>query len=40
MASQDIDNNKQLYSGFMTTLKWVIPVLCVIVLFVMMLIAG
>lgn len=39
MASQDIDQKGKLYSGFMATLKWVIPLIAIIVAFVMMMIA-
>lgn len=39
MASQDIDQKGKLYSGFMATLKWVIPLIVIIVAFVMMIIA-
>jgi hypothetical protein len=40
MANEDLERKDKLYGGFMATLKWVIPVLAIIVLFVMMLIAG
>ncbi|MEE4288200.1 MAG: hypothetical protein V2J14_02425 [Erythrobacter sp.] len=40
MASPDLKQKDQLYSGFMSTLKWVIPVIAVIVFIVMMMIAG
>lgn len=40
MASKDLDQKDRLYGGFMTTLKWVIPLIAIIVFFVMALIAG
>lgn len=40
MATQDIDNARRTYGAFMSTIKWVVPVIAVIVLFVMSLIAG
>ena len=40
MASPDLKQKDQLYTGFMNSLKWIIPVILVIVLFVMMLISG
>lgn len=40
MASQDIDQKGKLYSGFLSTLKWVIPVIVIIVFIVMALIAD
>lgn len=39
MASHDMDKAKQTYSGFMSTLKWAVPLIAVITLFVIMLIA-
>lgn len=40
MASQDLEQKGKLYGGFMSTLKWVIPLVAIIVFFVMMMIAG
>jgi len=40
MASQDLKQKDKLYSGFMGTLKWVIPLIAIIVFFVVVLIAG
>ncbi|MEM1196676.1 MAG: hypothetical protein AAGH57_11270 [Pseudomonadota bacterium] len=40
MASQDLDDKGKLYGGFMTTLKWVIPLVAVIVFLVVALIAA
>lgn len=40
MAMHDMEKSKRLYSGFTSALKWVVPVVAVIVLFVMSLIAG
>ncbi len=40
MASPDIKQKDKLYSGFMNTLKWVVPTIAVIVLVVMMMIAD
>jgi len=40
MATQDLEKSKKLYSGFISTLKWAVPLIAVIVLFVMSLIAG
>ncbi|MEO0589148.1 MAG: hypothetical protein AAFZ11_01160 [Pseudomonadota bacterium] len=40
MASQDLKQKDKLYSGFMGTLKWVIPLIAIIVFFVLVLIAG
>lgn len=40
MARQDINDNTKLYSGFMATLKWVVPVVSLLVFFVIMLVAG
>ena len=39
MASQDIDKAKATYSGFMGALKWAVPLIAIITLFVVMLIA-
>ncbi|MEO1731895.1 MAG: hypothetical protein AAFR64_14315 [Pseudomonadota bacterium] len=40
MASQDLKQKDKLYSGFMGTLKWVIPVIAVITFGVVALIAS
>ncbi|WP_255547886.1 hypothetical protein [Erythrobacter ani] len=40
MASHDMDKAKQTYSGFMSTLKWAVPVIAIITLFVITLIAD
>ncbi|MEE4155085.1 MAG: hypothetical protein V2I27_13070 [Erythrobacter sp.] len=40
MATHDLDKSKRLYSGFISTLKWVVPTIAVIVLIVIALIAG
>ncbi len=40
MASHDIEKAQATYSGFMATLKWAVPVIALIVLFVVSLIAG
>ncbi|MEO0464561.1 MAG: hypothetical protein AAF127_15640 [Pseudomonadota bacterium] len=40
MTSQDLDRKGKLYGGFMATLKWVIPLIAIIVFLVMALIAG
>jgi len=40
MAGPDLKQKDQLYSGFMGTLKWVVPLIAVIVFVVMMIIAG
>ena len=40
MASDDLKQKDQLYGGFMSTLKWVVPIIAIIVFFVMMLISG
>ena len=39
MASQDLEQKDKLYNGFMDSLKWIIPVVAVIVFFVVYLIA-
>lgn len=39
MASQDLKQKDKLYGGFMGTLKWVIPVIAIIVFLVVALIA-
>ena len=39
MSTHDIDKARATYSGFMTSLKWSVPIIGIIVLFVMMLIA-
>lgn len=39
MASHDMDKAQGTYDGFMGTLKWAVPVICVITLFVVVLIA-
>ncbi|MEO0690032.1 MAG: hypothetical protein AAFY51_06995 [Pseudomonadota bacterium] len=40
MASQDLDQKGKLYGGFMSTLKWVIPVIAIIVFGVVALISS
>jgi len=40
MTVHDIEKAEATYSGFMATLKWAVPVIALIVLFVVMLIAG
>lgn len=40
MASQDYDQKGKLYGGFMGTLKWVVPLIAIIVMLVMAMIAG
>jgi len=40
MAIQDYDQKGQLYGGFIGSLKWIIPLICIIVFVVMGLIAG
>ena len=40
MASQDLKQKDKLYGGFMSTLKWVIPLIAIIVFLVVALIAG
>ncbi|MCR9180327.1 aa3-type cytochrome c oxidase subunit IV [Erythrobacter sanguineus] len=40
MNVHDIEKAEATYSGFMTALKWAVPVIALIVLFVIMLIAG
>ncbi|WP_256438993.1 hypothetical protein [Erythrobacter sp. JK5] len=39
MASQDIDKAEKMYGGFISTLKWTVPLIALITLFVVMLIA-
>ncbi len=39
MATHDMENAKATYEGFMSTLKWAVPVIAVIVAFVVSLIA-
>ncbi|MEL7446799.1 MAG: hypothetical protein AAGK02_13485 [Pseudomonadota bacterium] len=39
MADQDIEESQELYSGFIGSLKWIVPLIAVITLFVVMLIA-
>lgn len=39
MATHDIEKARSTYEGFMSTLKWAVPVIAVIVAFVVMLIA-
>ncbi|WP_281501098.1 hypothetical protein [Erythrobacter sp. F6033] len=39
MATNDMDDAKQTYSGFISSLKWTVPLIAVITLFVIMLIA-
>jgi hypothetical protein len=40
MTTNDIEDARRTYAAFMSTLKWVVPVIAVIVLFVMTLVAG
>lgn len=40
MASQDLKQKDKLYGGFIGSLKWIIPLLAVIVFFVVALIAA
>lgn len=40
MASQDIEKAEQTYDGFIAMLKWAVPVIAVIALFVVFLIAD
>ncbi|MEE4206546.1 MAG: hypothetical protein V2I39_09640 [Erythrobacter sp.] len=40
MASHDIDKARSTYESFMTALKWAVPVVALITLFVVSLIAG
>lgn len=40
MATHDLEKSKRLYSGFISTLKWAVPTIAVIVLVVMAMIAG
>lgn len=40
MATHDIEKAQATYGGFMTALKWAVPVIALIVLFVVSLIAG
>lgn len=39
MATNDIEKAKATYSGFIASLKWTVPLIAVITLFVIMLIA-
>ena len=39
MASHDMDKAEQTYGGFISALKWAVPVIALITLFVVMLIA-
>nr|WP_298926389.1 aa3-type cytochrome c oxidase subunit IV [uncultured Erythrobacter sp.] len=39
MATNDIDSANQTYSGFIASLKWAVPLIAIITLFVIMLIA-
>mgnify|MGYP002778869858 CR=1 FL=1 len=39
MATHDMEKAEAMYSGFMSTLKWSVPVIALSVLFVVMLIA-
>lgn len=39
MATHDMDKAKATYSGFMNTLKWAVPIIAIITLFVLTLIA-
>jgi len=40
MASHDMDTARSTYESFMTALKWAVPVIALIALFVVSLIAG
>lgn len=40
MASEDLEQKDQLYGGFMSVLKWTVPLIAIIVAFVVMLISG
>jgi len=40
MASQDLKQKDKLYSGFIGSLKWIIPLTALLVFFVIFLIAG
>lgn len=40
MTSHDMEKAEATYGGFMSTLKWAVPVIAVIVLIVVMLIAD
>ncbi|MEL6528621.1 MAG: hypothetical protein AAGK01_00855 [Pseudomonadota bacterium] len=39
MATHDMDKAEKMYGGFIATLKWTVPLLALITLFVIMLIA-
>lgn len=39
MASHDMDKATETYSSFMSALKWAVPLIAIITLFVIMLIA-
>lgn len=39
MATHDMDKARKLYGGFMTALKWSVPIIAIIVFFVITLIA-
>lgn len=39
MASQDLKQKDKLYEGFMNSLKWIIPLLCLIVAIIIALIS-
>ncbi len=39
MAANDMDHAKSTYDSFIASLKWTIPLICVITLFVIMMIA-
>lgn len=40
MASQDMKSAEQTYGGFITMVKWAVPVIAIITLFVVTLIAD
>ena len=40
MATNDIDKARETYSRFMGALKWAVPIIAIITLFVIMLIAD
>ncbi|MDJ0976974.1 MAG: hypothetical protein QNI87_00390 [Erythrobacter sp.] len=40
MPGQDFEQKGKLYGGFMSTLKWVIPIIAIIVFIVVAAIAG
>ena len=39
MSTHDMDKAEKMYSGFTASLKWIVPLIAVITLFVIMLIA-